>query len=136
MKNRLPPDAITPAQIAALDALAAAATPAQAAQAAGATLAELLGWLELPAVIAEQNRRRRLLAALRRDRLRALAGQALDLLAELVSAPDATPADRATRLRAAESLLRAAESLEPDGGPEDAAGVERSHDLNRLLRGL
>lgn len=80
---------LTPAQEAALTALLAGQDQGQAAEAAGVTRQTVNGWANHdPVFVARMNAERRAAWAARVERLRALVGQAVDVLADDLEGDD------------------------------------------------
>ena len=128
-------------QLFAIAALVGGASVTHAASGAGVDRTTIHGWLSGDAAfVATLNRAKQEALDATRGELRATAADAVKVVRELMTSPDAPPA---IRLRAALALLEAVGGLEPDPiGPTDPDMVETqwrkaegAARLERLLAG-
>jgi len=120
--TRHPTDALSVAQLAAVDALLAGATDADAADAAGVTRQTVSGWKHHhPAVVAALNAGRAAMWERSADRLRSLVPKAIAVLEAALDSPLPDPKTALDVLRLAGLAERAA-PLTPTG-PTTAAAV-------------
>lgn len=124
---------LSPQQLAAIELLVQGKSKAAAAEAVEVAPYTVSRWYQDALFVATLNSRRRELHEGNAERLRQLAGKAIDALEQALEAEDT-----AARLKAAGLVLKAVSLAEvaPPAGPVDAEGVEMAWQSERSSRRL
>ena len=128
------PPQLTEAQRLAVDLLAAGQRGGDVAQQVGVTLEIVTEWRQMPAFAAAVNARLQDTRESTRQRLRAMAGMALDTVEQVLGDEDAPPQLRLQAALRVLALVGAGDQAKAEIGSADPSEVEEDQRRARALR--